>query len=56
MPAFSAVSIMDRPMRSLTLLKGLKNSSFTSTVAASAGTTLFNLTNGVSKVVSTMLA
>ena len=55
MPSFSAASIIARPMRSLTLLSGLKNSSFTSTVAAPAGTMRFSLTSGVLNVVSTML-
>ena len=36
-PAFSAASIIARPMRSLTLEYGLKNSSFKSTVACSGG-------------------
>jgi len=46
-PAFSAASIMDTPMRSFTLLKGLKDSSFTSTVASKPFVTLFNFTRGV---------
>ena len=55
-PDFSASSIMARPMRSLTLAKGLKNSNFNRTVAPPAGTMRFSLTRGVLKVVSTMLA
>ena len=53
-PDFSAASIMARPMRSFTLLQGLKNSSFTSTVAAPAGTMRLSLTRGVLYVVATM--
>ena len=53
---FSAASIIARPMRSLTLENGLKNSSFSSTVACSAGISRLSLTRGVLNVVSTMLA
>ena len=55
MPSRSAASIIARPIRSFTLQSGLKNSSFTSTVAAPAGTTRFSLTSGVLNVVSTIL-
>jgi hypothetical protein len=54
MPSFSADSIIAPPMRSLTLEKGLKNSSFNSTVACSDGTTCRSFTSDVSKVVYTM--
>jgi hypothetical protein len=46
-PACSAASIIETPMRSFTLLKGLKDSIFTSTVASKPLVTLFNLTSGV---------
>jgi hypothetical protein len=55
-PAASAASIMARPMRSLTLEYGLKNSSFNSTVACSGGMTRFSFTNGVLNVVWTTFA
>ena len=54
MPAFSAASIIARPMRSLTLENGLKNSSFSSTVACPGGMSRLSFTSGVSKVVWTM--
>ena len=38
-PACSAASIMATPMRSLTLLAGLKNSSFATTAAAAPSVT-----------------
>ena len=46
-PARSAASIMLTPIRSLTLDKGLKDSSLASTVAPRPSVTLFNLTRGV---------
>ena len=54
MPSFSAASIIARPMRSLTLANGLKNSSFSSTVACCDGISRLSFTSGVSNVVWTM--
>ena len=53
-PAFSAVSIIARPMRSFTLESGLKNSSFNRIVACPGGTIRLSFTSGVLNVVSMM--
>jgi hypothetical protein len=54
-PLFSAASIMARAIRSFTLDRGLKNSSFTSTVASPGRVTRFSRTSGVLQIVCTML-
>ena len=54
-PRFSASSIIDMPMRSLTLPSGLKNSHLSRIVAVRPSVTLFNRTSGVRPTVSTML-
>ena len=46
-PAACAASIMDTPMRSLTLLAGLKNSSLAATSAAAPSVILLTRTSGV---------
>ncbi|MNC72743.1 hypothetical protein D3C75_1238400 [compost metagenome] len=58
LPACSSASIMATPMRSLTELIGLKNSSLASTVAlgASSLVRLGSRTSGVSPMVSMMLS
>ena len=52
----SRSSIIARPMRSLTLESGLKNSSFASTVAPAPSVILLSLTSGVLPIVSRMLS
>src|SRR3972149_4779826 len=46
-PSFSAASIMDTPILSLTLPQGLKDSSLATTVAPNPSAILFSLTSGV---------
>ena len=54
-PSFSAVSIIDNAILSLTELIGLNDSSFTYIVAESLSTNLFILTTGVSPINSSIL-
>ena len=51
-PSFSAVSIKFTAIRSLMLLTGLKDSTFTSTSASNPSVNLFNLTRGVFPIAS----
>src|SRR3954453_1152623 len=53
-PARSAASIIARPMRSLTLESGLKNSHLASTVACPGGISRLIRTSGVPPIVSVM--
>ena len=53
-PALAAASIMARPIRSLTLDNGLKNSSLTNTDACPRGMIRFRRTKGVLKTVWTI--
>ena len=54
LPACSAAAIMLTPMRSLTLLLGLKLSSLAATVARQPVVTLFSWTSGVCPINSVM--
>ncbi len=56
LPAFSAASIMAKPMRSLTLDAGFWLSSLTTTVADNPAATRFNRTNGVRPINSVTFA
>src|SRR5207302_6567063 len=53
-PSRSAASIIDAPMRSLTLPSGLKYSSFATTVPTAPSVTRFSRTSGVFPIVSTI--
>ncbi len=54
-PAFSADSIIEKPMRSFTLWAGLKNSSLATTSAPSPSVTRFRRTSGVLPIRSVTL-
>ena len=56
LPARSAASIIARPMRSLTLESGLKNSHLANTVACPAGISRLMRTSGVPPMVSVMFS